>query len=139
MNTEHTCGCVAKREEAEAGNAVEKVEQAESRTTYMPRVDVVDSEKETLLVLDMPGVALENIDITVDKNILSVSGKQESASFPEHGLVYSEYGVGDYKRTFTLSRDIDRDGIAASLKDGVLTVKIPKMVQESKKITVAVS
>jgi HSP20 family protein len=68
----------------------------------------------------------ESVDITLEKDVLTVTG-HVGASKPEGcALTYAEYDVGDYERAFTLSDGVDRDGISASAKDGVLRIVLPK-------------
>ena len=139
--TEHggcSCGCSA----TDGNNKVEKVEsyqEASSRRSYAPAVDIIDEKDATTLVIDLPGVDGKNVDISIEKNILAIKAKQEEAGHEDKALVYSEYGIGDYHRTFVLSEDVDKDGISATLKDGVLSVRLPKAQQVTKKITVGAS
>lgn len=139
--TQHSCcsgGCSA----TDSHNKVEKVEsyeEAQSRRSYAPTVDIIDAKDATTLVLDLPGVDEKNVDISVEKNILTIKGRQADPGFEQKSLVYSEYGTGDYHRTFVLSEDVDKDGIGATLKDGVLRVRLPKAQQVTKKITVGPS
>lgn len=114
-------------------------ESREMRQEYVPAVDILDSEGETSLILDMPGVDFESVDITVEKNVLTIKGKPKEEMFDGKTLVYSEYGIGDFERSFTLSDDLDKEGISATMKDGVLQVKIPKSKPVAKKIAVRVS
>lgn len=114
-------------------------EKRETRQEYMPAVDIIDSENETVLVLDMPGVDCDSVDITVEKNILTIKGTPNEDAVEGKTLVYSEYGIGDFERSFTLSEELDKEGIAATMKDGVLHVKLPKAKPVSKKIEVGVS
>lgn len=126
-------------QESQGCQAGHPCEKREMRQEYMPAVDIIDAENETTLVLDMPGVDCDSVDITVEKNILTIKGKPIEDTFEGKTLVYSEYGVGDFERSFTLSEDLSRDGIAATMKDGVLQVKLPKAKPVAKKIEVGVS
>jgi len=60
------------------------------------------------------------------KNILTISGRVEDGKIKDYTLVFSEYEVGDYERTFTLSDEIDREKIKATVKQGVLRLELPK-------------
>lgn len=126
------CGCASSEQTAEKAEAVKPV----ARRSYLPAVDIVDNESETVLLLDMPGVAESDVEIVVEKNILSIKASQGDLRFDGYDLVYSEYGIGDYYRSFSLAESVDRDGIAASMKNGVLRVKLPKSVPVTKKIQV---
>ena len=63
---------------------------------------------------------------TLEHNILTVHGHIEQPEFPGYNLTYAEYGIGSYKRVFALSNEIDREGIQASVKNGVLKLVLPK-------------
>lgn len=126
------CGCSAPVQEVEKTEAV----TAAPRRSYLPAVDIIDNTSETVLLLDMPGVAEGDVEIMVEKNILSIKGRQSDLLFNGYDLVYSEYGIGDYQRSFSLAEGVDRDGISASLKNGVLQVKLPKTEHVAKRITV---
>lgn len=93
--------------------------------TYTPRVDILESEDELLLVADLPGVKPGDVDIRFENGELSLHGhcqpRQNGADY-----LLAEYGVGDFYRAFTISSDVDADRIAAELKNGVLTVHLPK-------------
>jgi HSP20 family molecular chaperone IbpA len=89
-------------------------------------VDIYEAKDAIMLVADMPGVDEKTVDITLDKNILTISGAVEPDAFEGYQLGYSEYGTGDYQRSFTVSDEIDGDRIAATVKDGVLRVTLPK-------------
>lgn len=133
------CGCGCAQAEQEAVQKVESVEKEAPRRSYFPAVDIVDGGSESLLVVDLPGVQEGDLDISLEKNVLTVRAKQ-SVQHPEgKRLVYSEYGVGNYERSFSLSDEIDRESISASLKDGVLQIKLSKSAPVSKKINVSAS
>lgn len=116
---------------------IEGVERFESRKVFLPKVDIIEREKETLLFIDMPGVDDKTVEVSLEKNILTLKGKPQ-ACVPE-GLapVYTEYEMGDFERSFTISNEVDRDGIVANMKDGVLEVSLPKVAPQTKKISVA--
>lgn len=134
---QHGCGCGASDEgKIEKVQKAEVERQSEPERAYVPAVDIIDSEKETVLVIDIPGVEDKNVDLSVEKSILTIHAKPVPEAFEGKTLVYSEYGVGDYRRSFSLSDDISRDGITASIKDGVLEVRLPKSAPVTKKIAV---
>lgn len=92
---------------------------------FVPLVDIYESENSLTLVADMPGVPLENLDIDLDSDQLTIRGSVPQAE--EKGkVILREYSSGDYYRQFTLSSDIDREKIQASMKDGVLKLVMPK-------------
>ncbi len=112
-------------------------EQTRSLKQYSPRTDIFESHDQLILLADMPGVKQEGIDITLEQNILTIHGKVEVPTFPGYTLAYSEYGIGDFERVFALSNEIDRDGIQATVKNGVLKLVLPKSkASMPRKITV---
>jgi HSP20 family molecular chaperone IbpA len=113
-------------------------ERIQARKVYVPQVDILETEQALLLVSDMPGVDEGAVDITVEKNILTIKGTVQGEVPAGYKLSYEEYRVGDYERSFTLPNEVDREGIQATIKGGVLELTLPKVKQAvTKKITVA--
>lgn len=105
----------------------EGVERTYSQRVYRPQVDIIDGPERILLRVNMPGVDEEHVDVTLEKNVLTIHGNVAPPQYDGYQLVYSEYGVGDYERSFKLSNEIDRDKIAATVSRGVLTLELPKV------------
>lgn len=105
---------------------IEHPERTSDRTVYIPQASVFETEKEILIAADMPGVDDKNVEITLEKNELRIKGFVEDEKMEGYSLVYSEYGTGDYQRSFRVPNEIDRDKIEASIRDGVLKVTLPK-------------
>jgi HSP20 family protein len=106
---------------------------------YVPAVDIYESENEIVLLADMPGVAPGDVDVDLRDNQLTLLGKVTLEQKQEQVLL-QEYGVGDFYRQFTLSSRIDQGKIEASMKDGVLTLTLPKAeVAKPKKVMVKAS
>lgn len=115
----------------------EGTERTRSSKAYIPRADIYETDNELVIVADMPGVDENSLDITLEKNVLSIRGYVESLAPENYSLAYAEYEMGDYERNFTLSNDIDKDNIAAKVKNGVLHVHLPKAgPAKARKITV---
>ena len=91
---------------------------------FQPATDVIETADAVLLKLDMPGVAKENVDLTIDKDMLTIIGKADPEQAGE--AVYRETHVGDYQRQFSLTADLDPGNITAKMNHGVLTVQIGK-------------
>lgn len=93
---------------------------------FMPLTDIYETESDLVLVMDMPGVTRERVEINLEQNRLSVDGQIDFSGYDDMRPVHVEYNVGHYQRTFTLGDAIDRDKIKAEIKDGVLTLTLPK-------------
>jgi len=93
---------------------------------FVPRVDIVETEDALRLVADLPGVEENALDITLEKNVLTIRGKVVKTAPEGFTLSYQEYEEGDFERSFTISDEIDRTGIEASLKQGTLRLHLPK-------------
>lgn len=129
----------AQKQEVEG---VEGVERTRSARVYVPHVDIISNEEGIIIKADMPGVDESNVDITLEKNVLTINGFVSAMPQVPAGyeLAYSEYGVGDFQRSFTLPDDIDREGIEASLSHGVLRLHLPKAPEaQARKISVKTS
>jgi len=118
--------------------APQGAEFTRARRVFMPRADIYEMPEAIVLVADMPGVDEKGVDITLEKNVLTISGHVEPEKMAENArLAYEEYEVGDYQRVFTLSDEVDREHIEAALKNGVLRVTLPKAgAAKTKKISV---
>lgn len=122
-----------KQELAQTGEA----EFTRDRRVYVPRVDIYESADDIVVVADMPGVDESSVDITLEKNVLTINGYVEPEEPENYNLAYAEYEVGDYRRSFTLSNQIDQENIKATVKNGVLRLWLPKAaVAKSRKIAV---
>jgi len=105
----------------------------EQRAVYRPSVDILNSPSDVVLVADVPGVDEAHLDVTLDKNVLTVRGRVEGPSFEGYAPVRREYGIGVFERVFTVSEDVNRDAIEATVKDGVLQLKLPKTSQSARR------
>ena len=106
--------------------APETGEHTRAARIYTPAVDIIERKDDIVLLADMPGVDEKSVDISLEKNIVTIYGKVEAEIPEKHRLHISEYGIGDYQRAFTLTEEVDRDKIRASLKNGVLRLILPK-------------
>ena len=121
-------------EEAGKQEVVETgAERTRDRLAFVPRADVYETAEAITVVADMPGVDETSLDITLENNILSINGYVEPLRPEGYSLAYAEYEVGDYQRAFALSDQIDRDGIEAVVKDGVLRLFLPKATEARKR------
>ena len=100
---------------------------APSDTRFVvPRVDVLEDDSGITLLADLPGVPRESLELKVEGDTLLVEGVVTTPMPQQLQSVYAEVRVPRYRRTFTLSRELDAGRIEANLKDGVLTLRIPK-------------
>lgn len=103
-----------------------ETELVRPRRTFIPRIDIYFAGDEIVLVADMPGVDEHNVDVTLEKNLLTIRGRVVNQAPEGYKSVYSEYRIGDYERTFSLSDEVDRDKIEAVLANGVLRLTLTK-------------
>src|ERR1700746_1694425 len=104
---------------------------------FLPTADIYETKDALCVILEMPGVAKENVDIRVEEGVLKVDGRLDFSKYQGLQPLYTEYNVGNYSRSFRLSSKIDPNKIAAELKDGVLSLVLPK-VEEAKPRTIQV-
>jgi HSP20 family molecular chaperone IbpA len=123
--------------EKQEAQTPERVERARPARVFTPRVDIRETKETIVVEADMPGVAEEDIDITLEQNVLTLRGTVQDHAPEGYACTYREYAVGDYERAFTITEDVDRDRIDATMKNGVLTLTLPKARPEpAKKISV---
>lgn len=112
-------------------------EATRDRPLYRPLTDIVETEESVIVTAEMPGVGPDDVDITLENRVLTIRGRTPTNEHAGYRRVYTEYGDGDYERSFTLSEDIDRNRIKAEQKNGVLVLELPKAKEaQPKKIKV---
>lgn len=99
---------------------------SERRLVFRPHVDLVDTPDAIVLWADLPGVDENQIDLTIEKNTLTLKATVEPPVFEGMKPVLREFAVGDFERTFTISDEISRDQIEATVTQGVLKLVLPK-------------
>lgn len=117
---------------------VSKDEQTVPARYYVPYTDIYETEDNLTVVMDMPGVQRDRVDVTVEKDVLRVEGKIDFANYEGLNPLYTEYNVGHFSRRFQLSNKIDQDKISAAMEDGVLTLVLPK-AEEAKPRQIRIS
>ncbi len=98
-------------------------------TVFRPRVDLIDSDNAITLIADMPGVDEQSAEVTLDQNVLTIRGKVNPQRREGYSVTRKEFDVGHFERAFTLSEKIDRGNIDATVRNGVLTVHLPKATE----------
>ena len=105
---------------------LEGAEGTRERPSVAPRTDIYENGDNIVLLADMPGVDEDHVGITLEKDVLTIEGALYSDERSGHELAYGERRARDFRRSFTLSNEIDRNKISASVKHGVLRLTLPK-------------
>lgn len=108
-----------------------QVEKVDETLVFVPRVDILENDDAILLKADMPGVTAESVAIDLEGQELTITGKCQTQAPDGFKQAFGEYQNGNYERQFTLGDSIDRGHIKAAVKDGVLSLTLPK-AKESK-------
>ncbi len=128
-------GAIAERKEEVA--TPQSGEPVRNRRVFAPLADIYETNERIFVLADMPGVDEQTIDITLEKNVLTIEGYTSSQTEAGLRLVHCESPEGNYRRVFLLSEEVDREGIEATVKDGVLKLVLPKSAKAmARKITV---
>jgi HSP20 family protein len=111
---------------------LEKTEEATiPARVFLPTADIYETRDALTVILEMPGVAKGNVDVRVEDGVLNVEGRLDLSKYQGLQPLYTEYNIGHYSRSFQLSSKIDQNAIGAEFKDGVLSLRLPK-VEEAK-------
>ena len=124
---------VQKKRELEA-----KEESTVPTRTFVPTADIYEDRDSLKVTLEMPGVEKGNVEVRVEEGVLFVEGRLDLSKYRGLQPLYTEYNIGNYARSFRLSNAIDQDKIGAELKDGVLSLTLPK-AEKAKPRTIQVS
>lgn len=100
--------------------------ETDTQRALTPRVDVSEDDTGITLLADLPGVAREQLELRVEADTLHIEGQVDAATPSGLEPVHAEVRLPRYRRSFTLSRELDASRIEAQLKDGVLRLRIPK-------------
>jgi HSP20 family molecular chaperone IbpA len=104
---------------------------------FMPTADIYETQDALTVVLEMPGVDKTKVDVRVEDGVLTVEGRLDFSNYQGLQPLYTEYNIGHYARSFRVSSRIDQSKIGAELKEGVLSLILPK-VEEAKPRTIEV-
>ncbi len=115
--------------------------ERESETVgFVPAVDIKEEEDRYLIQVDLPGVDPQDVEVTLENNVLTIRGERKTeAEEKREGYYRVERVYGSFFRSFTLPAEVDEEKIEASYKDGVLTISVPKRpeaVKKAKKIEI---
>lgn len=100
-------------------------DNGEAVVVARPRIDILETEQEVLLLADLPGVRPGDVDVRFENGELTIHGRRTS-SFTGKKRALWEYEPVNYHRSFRLAEDVAAERIEAELKNGVLTVRLPK-------------
>jgi HSP20 family molecular chaperone IbpA len=106
--------------------SADETERTRDRRCFIPKADIYETEKEIVVIADIPGVNNKSVDITVEKNVLTINAFGQTGIPEGYSPVYTEYEEGDYMRSFRLSEEIDQENIDAIVKNGELWLHLPK-------------
>jgi HSP20 family protein len=117
---------------------VAKEEKTVPGRYFIPYTDIYETDEALGVVMEMPGVEKKDLDVALENDILRVEGRIDFSKYKAMEPVYTEYNIGHYARSFTLSGTIDQEKISANLEDGVLTLTLPKAKHaQPRKIAIA--
>lgn len=107
---------------------------------WNPRCDVTEQDGEVLVHAELPGVKVEDMDVSIREGVLTIKGEKRSeVERDEEGRKYAERFFGSFERSVSIPKNVDEEQIKATLKDGVLEVRIPKTAPvqpEAKKVEI---
>jgi HSP20 family protein len=102
---------------------------------FVPSLDISETKKDFVIKAELPGMDADNIDLTVDKGVLTISGERKEEKTEEDENCYCrETSYGSFRRSVRLPTDVDAEKIAADYKNGMLKVKLPKLNGKDKKV-----
>jgi HSP20 family molecular chaperone IbpA len=115
-----------------------KTEGTTPARVFLPVTDIFETPQALTVVLEMPGVDRNSIEASVENDVVTIEGRIDFAKYDAMQPVYTEYNVGHYARSFQMSNKIDQGKISAEMKDGVVTLVLPKAEQaKPRKISVS--
>ena len=116
---------------------VEGAERTRATRVYVPKVDIYSEGDGVILLVEMPGVDENEIEISLEKKVLTINGYVSPEEPEGYDLTYAEYNVGDYQRSFTLPDELDTNSIEATIDKGVLRISLSKAPEaQARTITV---
>lgn len=113
-------------------------EETRPGRTYVPNVEIRETEDAMWLWADMPGVSQDSVDISLESGVLSIQGQVQTDDYADLTPAYTEYNVGNFKRSFSLSTVIDAEHIEAKMRSGVLELRLPK-AEEARRQRIPIS
>lgn len=93
---------------------------------FRPLADIRESGDGVVVSVEMPGIGPDDVEIELERHVLTIRGRGRVTSPEGYRLIYAEYDEGDYERVFNVSEELDESKIKASMSDGVLTLELPR-------------
>ncbi len=93
---------------------------------FLPTTDIFETDQALAVVMEMPGVNKDKVEINLENGVLTIEGKIDFGKYQDLQPVYTEYNIGNYRRSFTLPETIDQEKIKAEMSDGVLMLSLAK-------------
>jgi HSP20 family molecular chaperone IbpA len=122
----------------EKREAEKKQESTVPARAFLPTTDIFETEHALTMIMEMPGVDKSKVDISVEDGVLTIQGQIDFTKYEGMQPVYTEYNIGHYRRSFSLSNKIEQGKIRAEMKDGVLMLVLPKAEEaKPRKISIA--
>lgn len=109
---------------------------AEKKEIYTPGVNIYESPSETLLSVDLPGVDEKGVEISVEKDELTIKGEPSLTIPSGYRILHKEFNLGGYMRKFTINKPVDLEKVSAVIKNGRVKLHIPFTTPNLKKIEV---
>ena len=106
--------------------AEKKQESTIPARVFLPVTDIFETDQALTVVMEMPGVDRNNVDVRVENDVLTVEGRLDFSKYEGLQPLYTEYNVGNYARSFHISSKVDQDRISAELNDGIMNLVLPK-------------
>ena len=106
-----------------------KTEGTTPGRAFVPVTDIFETPETLTVVLEMPGVDRNSIEASVEDDVVTIEGRIDFSKYEGMQPVYTEYNVGHYARSFQISNKVDQSKISAQMKDGVVTIVLPKAEQ----------
>lgn len=103
-----------------------RAEPSRDVPVYIPAADIYETATDILVIADMPGVDDQHVEVKLENDVLEIAGRAVPDEVEGHEAIYRGYAAGDYRRAFTITDGVDRAGIKARIKDGVMRITLPK-------------
>ncbi len=122
------------KQDIQTGKQSDNAATTRSDLTFVPKVDILETKDALILYADLPGVNKKNVKVSVDKGILTLDAQVDLQRYEGLKPIYAEYRIGNYFRSFQLGEKVDNQKISAEMKDGVLTLTLPKAEEAKERI-----